>query len=148
MPMQYEIPYLLLTSDPVETYYEREVVTYPASYVTLLYPSAMMGDSVVEGDMPPMWVVPASARESRLIQKVNATPIDDERAGKEWAWKTKPHPEDVGGPELDPKERLMLIQMADLGGQYFTRRNIESSAQWLSAGSASTDTSTTPKMYP
>jgi hypothetical protein len=102
---------------------------------------------VVEGDMPPTWVVPASARASRLIQKINATP-GDERAGQEWAWKTKPHPEDVGGPALTPAERLKLIQMADLGGQYFTRRNIESSAQWLSSGSASDTTVTPPKMYP
>jgi hypothetical protein len=146
-PMTYTIPYLLLTSAPVETYYEKEVVTYPASYVTLLYPSAMMGDSVVTGEMPPTWVVPASARASRLIQKINATPTD-ERAGQEWAWKTKPHPEDVGGPALTPAERLKLIQMADLGGQYFTRRNIESSAQWLMSGSASDTTVTPPKMYP
>ena len=145
MPMMYQIPYLLLTKDPVETYYENEVVTYPASYVTLLYPSAMMGDSVVEGDMPPTWVVPGSARQSVLIQKLNATPSDS-RAGTEWAWKTKPHPEDVG-VTLTPAERLKLIQMADLGGQYFTRRNIESSAMWLSSGSATT-TTTTPKMYP
>ncbi|HKP56474.1 MAG TPA: hypothetical protein VJV78_07135 [Polyangiales bacterium] len=146
MPMMYQIPYLLLTDAPVETYYEREVVTYPASYVTLLYPSAMMGDSVVEGDMPPTWVVPGSARQSRLIQKVNATPSDS-RANQEWAWKTKAHPEDVGGPALTPAERLKLIQMADLGGQYFSRRNIPNAAMWLSGTSGST-TTTTPKMYP
>jgi hypothetical protein len=132
-PLKYEIPYLLLSSAPVESYYEKETVTYPASYVSLLYPSAMMGDSMVEGDVPtPPWVVPASARQSRLIAKVNATPADA-RANKEWAWKTPAHPEDVG-VTLTPQERLMLIRMADLGGQYFTRRNIESSASWA-AGS-------------
>jgi len=119
--LSYQIPYLLLTADPVETYYERETVTYPASYISLLYPSAMMGDSMVEGEMAPLWVVPASARTSRLIEKLNATP-DDERAGTEWAWKTAAHPEDVGG-SLTPAERLMLIRMADLGGQFYTRKN-------------------------
>jgi hypothetical protein len=133
-PLKYEIPYLLLSSTPVESYYERETVTYPASYVSLLYPSAMMGDSMVEGDVPtPPWVVPASARQSRLIEKVNATP-SDARANKEWAWKTPAHPEDVG-VTLTPDERLMLIRMADLGGQYFTRRNIESSGAGWVAGS-------------
>ena len=127
-PLMYEIPYLLLSSAPVETYYEKETVTYPASYVSLLYPSAMMGDSMVEGDVPPLWVVPASARQSKLIEKINATP-SDARANKEWAWKSAPHPEDVG-VTLTPQERLTLIRMADLGGQYFTRRNIESAAQW------------------
>jgi hypothetical protein len=130
--MMYQIPYLSLSDAPVETYYEKETVTYPASYVSLLYPSAMMGDSVVQGNVPPLWVVPASARASQLIQKINATPTDD-RANQEWAWKTAPHPEDVG-VTLTPQERLMLIRMADLGGQYFSRRNIESAAQWGAAG--------------
>jgi hypothetical protein len=145
-PMEYEIPYLLLTSSPVDSYYEREIVTYPASYVSLLYPSAMMGDSVVEGDMPPIWVVPGSARQSRLIEKLNATPGGD-RAGQEWAWPSPAHPEDVG-VTLTPEERLKLIQMADLGGQYFGRRNIESSAQWLSGKGAGAAPATPPKMYP
>jgi len=131
-PLMYQIPYLLLSSAPVESYYEKETVTYPASYVSLLYPSAMMGDSMVEGDVPPLWVVPASARQSKLIEKINATP-SDARANKEWAWKSAAHPEDKG-VTLTPEERLMLIRMADLGGQYFTRRNIESSASWA-AGS-------------
>lgn len=145
-PLQYDIPYLLLTSEAVESYYEMEVVTYPASYVSLLYPSAMMGDSVVEGDMPPIWVVPGSARQSRLIEKLNATP-SDERANQEWAWPSAAHPEDVG-VQLTPAERLMLIQMADLGGQYFSRRNIESAAQWLSGASSNATPAAPPRMYP
>jgi hypothetical protein len=131
-PLMYQIPYLLLSSTKVETYYEKETVSYPASYVSLLYPSAMMGDSVVEGDVPPLWVVPASARQSKLIEKINATPSDD-RANKEWAWKSPAHPEDKG-VTLTPQERLTLIRMADLGGQFYTRRNIESAAQWMGAG--------------
>jgi hypothetical protein len=133
-PMMYEIPYLLLSSTPVEAYYENEVQTYPASYVSLLYPSAMMGDSEVEGDMPPVWVVPGSARQSRLIEKLNATPAD-ERAGQQWAWKSAAHPEDVG-VNLTPEERLMFIRMADLGGQYYSRRNVEGAEQWLAGESA------------
>ncbi|MDD9933708.1 MAG: hypothetical protein OXT09_08900 [Myxococcales bacterium] len=130
MELVYEVPYLLLTNTSLETYYEDDVVSYPASYVTLLYPSAMMGDSEVAGDVPdPPWVIPGSARESRLISKVNATP-DDERAGTEWAWDTPAHPEDVG-VELTPAERLILIRMADLGGQYYSRRNVEDAAMWL-----------------
>jgi hypothetical protein len=129
-PLRYRIPYLSLGAQKIDTYYERDTVTYPASYVSLLYPSAMMGDSMVEGDVPdPMWVIPASARESRLIAKINATPAD-ERAGKEWAWSTPAHPEDVG-VALTPEERLMLIRMVDLGGQYFSRRNSENAAGYL-----------------
>ena len=126
----YQVPYLLLTSAPTETVYEDETVSFPASYVSLLYPSAMMGDVEITGEMPPLWVVPGSARASRLIQKVNATPSDD-RAGSEWAWPTEAHPEDVG-VDLTPEERLTLIRMADLGGQYYSRRNIEGAEQWMS----------------
>ncbi|HET8938440.1 MAG TPA: hypothetical protein VFN67_33580 [Polyangiales bacterium] len=128
-PLSYEIPYLSLSSEPIDAYYEDSTVTYPASYVSLLYPSAMMGDSMVEGDVPPMWVVPGSARESRLIAKINATP-NDTREGKEWAWSTAPHPENVGGT-LMATERMMLIRMADLGGQFFSRRNSDNAAAYM-----------------
>ncbi|MFI5309467.1 MAG: hypothetical protein ACHQ53_19075, partial [Polyangiales bacterium] len=125
--LTYQIPYLKLDSAPVDTYYEKETVSYPASYVSLLYPSAMMGESQVMGEVPdPPWVIPASARQSRLIQKINATPSDS-RAGKEWAWSTPPHPEDVG-VTLTAEERLTLIRMADLGGQYYSRRNVDSAS--------------------
>jgi hypothetical protein len=133
MPQMYQVPYLLLTSTPVTSYYEKEAVTYPASYVSLLYPSAMMGDSMVEGDVPPMWVVPGSARASKLIEKVNATPSDDKRAGKEWAWKSAAHPEDKG-VMLTPEERLTLIRSADLGGQFYSRRNIPNAASYNPGG--------------
>jgi hypothetical protein len=72
--------------------------------------------------------VPGSARESRLIQKINATPSDD--PGSEWAWTTPAHPEDVG-VTLTPEERQILIRMADLGGQYWSRRNVEGANEWL-----------------
>src|SRR5262249_6291592 len=126
-PMMYQIPYLKLSKDPVDSYYEKETVSYPASYVSLLYPSAMMGERQVMGEVPdPPWVVPGSARGSRLIQKINATPTDD-RAGKEWAWSTPAHPEDKG-VTLTPEERQTLIRMADLGGQYYSRRNVDTAS--------------------
>jgi hypothetical protein len=126
-PRAYTIPWLNLSSSPLSVEYEREVVQYPASYVTLLYPSAMMGDvTVTSGEIPnPPWVVPGAARESRLIAKVN---INAENNPGEWAFPLKAgatagHPEDVGGPSLTRDERLMLIRMVDLGGQYYSRRN-------------------------
>jgi hypothetical protein len=121
-PLMFKVPYLKLTSDAIDSYYEKETVAYPASYVTLLYPSAMMGEVKLTGDVPdPPWVEPGSARGSRLIQKVNASSESDVT---EWAWKTPAHPEDVG-VTLTPEERLTLIRMADLGAQYYSRRNAE-----------------------
>ena len=122
----YNIPYLLLTDTPVEAYYEREVVSYPASYVSLLYPSSMMGDSVATGNVPPEWVRPGTARTSRLIEALNINARED--AG-DWAWDTPSHPEDVG-VTLSREDRMMLIQMADLGGQFWTRRNVEGAMAW------------------
>jgi hypothetical protein len=92
----------------------------------------MMGDSMVQGDVPPMWVIPGSARGSKLIAKVNATP-SGAQAGKEWAWNTPAHPEDKG-VSLTPEERLMLIRMADLGGQFYSRRNVPNAASYQNGG--------------
>ncbi|MCA9581128.1 MAG: hypothetical protein KC416_04995, partial [Myxococcales bacterium] len=128
--LETEIPYLNLTSEAADVYYENEVVAYPLSYVTLLYPSAMMGDSVAVGDVPPQWVEPGSARTSPLIEKVNA---ESEKTAGKWAFDSKAHPEDEGGMALTREERLMLIQMADLGGQYWSRKNVEGAAQWQEA---------------
>jgi mono/diheme cytochrome c family protein len=124
--LEYDIPYLRLDDEPLQVYYEMEVVSYPASYVTLLYPSAMMGDSVASGDVPPEWVQPGTARTSRLIEALNINAEDDANA---WAWETPSHPEDVG-VDLTREERLMLIQMADLGGQFYSRRNVEGAEAW------------------
>lgn len=118
--LAYEIPYLNLSDAPLEVYYENEVIAYPSSYVTLLYPSAMMGDMTIVGDAPPQWVVPGAARHSRLIEAVNAE--SESRPGV-FSWPTPSHPEDVG-VELSREDRMMLIQMADLGGQYYSRWNV------------------------
>jgi len=123
--LAYDIPYLNLSNQPIQVYYENEVVSYPASYVTLLYPSAMMGDSTVTGEMPPLWVVPGEARGSRLIEVVNAL----NEAGDDYAWETPAHPEDVG-VTLTREERLTLIRMADLGGQYYSRWNVDGATEW------------------
>lgn len=126
-PLMFPIPVLDLSSRPLNAYYEREAVTYPASYVTLLYPSAMMGDARVEGT-PLEWVVPGNARASRLIAKINVNavalaPDGSLRETDEWAYPTPAHPEDKGVP-LTRAERVTLIRAIDLGGQYFSRRNV------------------------
>lgn len=124
--LAYQIPYLLLTDEPLQAYYEMEVVSYPASYVTLLYPSAMMGEVTATGDVPPEWVTPGLARTSRLIEVLN---INAAGNPGEWAWARGSHPEDVG-VTLTREERVALIQMADLGGQYWSRRNVEGAERW------------------
>ncbi|HEY2511032.1 MAG TPA: hypothetical protein VGI39_09260, partial [Polyangiaceae bacterium] len=118
----YNIPYLDLSSTPVTAYYDRAVHTWPASYVSIYYPSAMMMDmnTKVSGKVPPMWGVPASARQSKLIEKLNLKAADGTTA---WPTSTHPmHPEDVGG-SLSDDERRTLVLTDDLGGQYYARDN-------------------------
>ena len=118
----YTIPYLKLTSDPVTVYYDRKVHTWPVSYVSLFYPSAMMmdmGTEKVTGDVPPMWMVPANARGSAMIQKLNVRAADGTTA-----WPGTLHDEDKG-QALTADERKMLILAADLGGQFYARQNTE-----------------------
>lgn len=126
--LSFEIPWLDLSSRPLNAYYERDAVTYPASYVTLLYPSAMMGEVRAEG-APDEWVIPGNARMSRLIAKININAVKYEgdtlvEEPDTWAFGGKPHPEDVGGV-MTREERVTLIRAVDLGGQYYSRRNVE-----------------------
>jgi len=124
--LSYVIPYLDLSDRMIDTYYEREAVSYPASYVSLAYPSAMMMVTAITGDVPPPWLTPGQARTSRLIQKVNAVSEDDSTS---WAFDSMPHPEDVG-VTLTREERMTLIRMVDLGAQYWSRQNVDGADMW------------------
>ncbi len=127
--LTFEVPYLDLSNRLIEAYYEDEVVNYPASYVSLLYPSAMMGDSMALGDVPPEWIVPGEARASRVIEVMNV--MADGDAG-DLAWADRPlHPEDQG-VTVSREDRMVLIQAADLGGQYYSRWNVEGGYDWSS----------------
>ncbi len=120
--LEFEIPYLDLSDRSIQVYYERELVSYPASYVTLLYPSAMMGDSMAIGDVPPEWVNPSNARGSRLIEVMNMTAAAD---AADLAWADRPlHPENLGAPDVPRADRQDLIRAVDLGAQFYSRQNL------------------------
>jgi hypothetical protein len=122
----YKIPTLDLSDTPVTVVYDRRVATYAASYVSIFFPAAaeMTGPGAqIVGALPPRWGVPGSARQSKLIEKVNVKAADGTQA-----WPTPLHPEDKPGEagkehSLTPEERQMLIQVMDLGGQYYSRQN-------------------------
>ncbi|MET0287669.1 MAG: hypothetical protein ABW352_24490 [Polyangiales bacterium] len=128
MSENFVVPVLDLSDRPLMAYYEREAVTYPASYVSLFYPSAMMGRDVQRVDGAPVeWIVPANARASRFIQKLNINAVTQNADGTlsetdQWAFAGKGHPEDKG-VTVTRAERLSLIRAVDLGGQYYSRRN-------------------------
>jgi hydrazine synthase alpha subunit-like protein len=124
----YQIPSLDLTATPVTVYYDRQVATWPASYVSIFYPSALnMDDStgkiVVNGTVPPMWGVPGSARASKLTQKLNLHGTDGSTA---WPLSSNPlHPEDQGAGNAltDDERKTIAVYPMDLGGQYYARQN-------------------------
>jgi hypothetical protein len=124
--MTYRIPTLDLTDAPVTVYYDKRVVTWPASYVSIFYPAtiSMMGGNgamgiTVTGKLPPNYGVPGSARASYLTQYVNLQAPDGT-----WAWSKAPHPEDVGRPVLgNDQRRTIAVYPMDLGGQYYARQN-------------------------
>jgi hypothetical protein len=125
----YQIPALDLSTTPVTVYYDKSVMTWPASYVSIFYPASLQMDSdstgaiVVTGNVPPMWGVPGSARASMLTQKVNLHGTDGSTA---WPLSTNPlHPEDQGGTNAltDDERKTIAVYPMDLGGQYYSRQN-------------------------
>jgi hypothetical protein len=146
----YKIPTLDLTSTPVTVYYDRGVASYPASYVSIFYPSTlgMMGSDdtgkiALTGPGPcqqggltnltppgctPWWGVPGSARASALTQKINLHGILNGTADGTTAWDINAnpmHPEDQGtGVTLtDDERKTIAVYPMDLGGQYWARQN-------------------------
>jgi hypothetical protein len=121
VPKSYVIPYLDLSTKEISVVYDRKMATYPASYVSLFFPSSMemgMGNTKLEGQQPPMWAIPENARESALIKKLNVKAPDGT-----FAYGTNVmHPEDRG-VTLTDDERLALIRSIDVGGQFYTRSN-------------------------
>lgn len=130
----YMIPRLDLTDRPITVTYDRQTRAWPASYVSLFYPSAMemeMEKAEVIGTVPPKWAVPSDARHSAVIEKLNITSMLDTT---KYAWtlgEAFSDPNIAGGTRTDHAqvagltrdEVRMLIRAIDMGGQYFARQN-------------------------
>jgi hypothetical protein len=116
----YSIPSLDLTSTPVTAYYDRNVASWPASYVSIFYPAALeMGPHItVTGTVPPKWGIPGDARHSVLTQKVNLRGADGSTA-----WPGALHPEDKGVQLTDDERKTIAVYPMDLGGQFYARQN-------------------------
>jgi hypothetical protein len=108
---------------PITVRYDRGTYTWPKSYVSIFYPSAMQmteGITLLSGTVPPMWGIPANARGSEMIAHLNVTAPDNTTA---WPTSTRPmHPEN-NGVTVTAAERLSFIRSFDLGGQYYARQN-------------------------
>ncbi|HTM21919.1 MAG TPA: hypothetical protein VL172_15465, partial [Kofleriaceae bacterium] len=99
---------------------------YSASHLSLLGPN--MSDLeeaglVIVGDMP-IYVEPASARDSKLIQMLNPPLQYPSVDMNTRAFGDTVVPHDVAkGVPLTADEYLTLVRMADFGGQFYSREN-------------------------
>jgi hypothetical protein len=120
----YKIPTLDLSNAPVTAYYDRQVATWPASYVSIFYPASLemgMQNMTVSGKVPPTWGIPGSARASKLPEKLNLRAADGTTA---WPIATHPlHPEDKGIQLSDAERQTIAVYPMDLGGQFYARQN-------------------------
>ena len=131
----YKIARMDLSDTPVTVYYDRNVATWPSSYVSLFYPAALAMDeakgAMVTGTIPPEWAIPSDARNSKLIEKLNVLSSVD---GTTYAWPlgqaftdpnihgaTRTDHAKVAGLTRD--ETVKLIRAIDMGGQYYARQN-------------------------
>jgi hypothetical protein len=105
---------------------------YSRSHLSLLGPDMLELDDlganvtveVVGGGEIITYVEPASARDSRLIQKLNPPQLYPAvNTDVRFDPAAPVHPVDVGGVELTPDEYYVLILMADMGGQFYSREN-------------------------
>jgi hypothetical protein len=131
---EYKVARMDLTDTPVTVYYDRQVASWPSSYVSLFYPAAMameMDKATVTGTVPPKWAIPSDARNSLLIEKLNVTSIKDP---SKYAWPLDEPFSDAdvaGGTRTDHAklagltrdELVKLIRTIDMGGQYYARQN-------------------------
>ena len=130
----YRIPRLDLSDREITVTYDRQTHAWPASYVSIFYPSALemeMSKVEVTGTVPPKWGVPSDARHSALIEKLNVTSALD-AATYAWPLGEAFSLGDIAGgtrtdhaalAKLTREELQMLIRAFDMGGQYFARQN-------------------------
>jgi hypothetical protein len=128
---EYEIPWLDLSGAPMSVSYEMGVYSFSRSYVSLYYPSVLrmgMRGLKVVGELPPEWMVPADARNSKLIETLNLKADDGDLA-----WKGKPEHDVAKGSPMTKEEKAALVRSADLGGQWTSRQNVKNATCWKSA---------------
>ncbi len=104
---------------------EEMVSGYSASHLSLIGPDMMDVENLdltIEGEIP-VYVAPEDAAGSLLIQKLNPPVLYPTPDLSVRAFTTAPHPADVGGTALTPGEYRLLIEMADNGGQFYSREN-------------------------
>jgi mono/diheme cytochrome c family protein len=97
---------------------------YSASYISLigLDPELLQRADLVVTGTPPNYVEPQNARESELIRLLNPMQMFPTMDAAVRAFSSTPHG-DTHGFALTPEEHYLLVLMADMGGQFYSREN-------------------------
>ncbi|MCG8421960.1 MAG: hypothetical protein MJE77_28900 [Proteobacteria bacterium] len=122
--------YFNLNGDPVDYGVGDTLISgYTTSYMTLMGPNlaAEFPDRNIEvtGEIK-QYIEPGSARDSELIQKLNPPQLLPFDSGVRAFPDRTPHGQELGaeGFELTRDEYHILILMADMGGQFYSRENV------------------------
>lgn len=98
---------------------------YTASHLSLLGPDMMELEEngfEVRGEMK-VYVEPSDARGSELIKKLNPMRQFPQQDPGDRLFDSTPHMQAVGGTALTPDEMYLMVLMADMGGQFYSREN-------------------------
>jgi len=125
----------------VVTVGEKMTGAYTASYISVMGLGELLGDDVVSitgGDNQYGYVSPGSAKDSKIIQKLNPPqrfPAVDATVRAFGAGGI--HPNDVGHPEweLTPEEYYRFVLNVDMGGQFYFRENRDAAQSYITKGS-------------
>ncbi len=104
---------------------EEMMSSYSASHLSLMGPDMMDVEELnltITGDMK-IYVEPENARGSELIIKLNPPVMYPTVDMNVRAFDGANHPADVGGTPLTAGEYRLFVEMADNGGQFFSREN-------------------------
>jgi hypothetical protein len=115
-----------LNGDAVNINVGGEMISgYSASHLSLLGPMMSKLEEAgitVTGDLP-VYVEPTDAHGSLLFAKLNPREVWTSGTPKLFKPGAARHPADVGGQALTDDEMYILILMADMGGQFYSREN-------------------------
>jgi hypothetical protein len=126
-----------LRGQPINANIAGRMYGYSASHLSLIGPAMLFEEKqiTITGDMPKQYISPGAARASMLFQLLNPPQryptIDTTRR----AYAGPVHPAEVATAinghsgsdakyQLSPDEYYLLILMADMGGQFYSRENI------------------------
>ncbi len=102
------------------------MTAYSLSHLSLIGPDTLELQNaglIVVGEMP-LYISPQDARGSLLIQKLNPPQLFPTVDMNVRAFDGPNHPEELGQPGLTAEEYYLMVLMADMGGQYYSRENL------------------------